>query len=399
MPLDGIRRLRCSRDGVAPVCCMCMYRVGWIVGFGLARALGGLAKVALPLLWAMSQGSGIAEREAQVTEPTACQPAAVALARLCQSDQAFFRDEEGVLPAWAPAEVLRLNPASVEIAPEGATVEFGGGFHHFGYRLKRDAQSASDEENAWTLYFYCEADGESPLHKFALAKSERVELKEFIDGTMREFERRSADGANDRDVRERVRFLLKHCQTQRARDSIHQYAARDPHDWLDQTLAFLIDQPGDPSAGARLEAWAAGQADFTGWLFAAYAHDAAGDGDSAERCVTRALEHKPNDPPGSGSNARHRGAPMCVALYRAGRYRTCMSLCDALLSYPGSGDYREAELLKTYNLAQQATSQPPDKEAAPTLDEPFDPFEGIDLDALKHAPSPASRSQDAMCSD
>ena len=37
--------------------------------------------------------------------------------------------------------MLKLNPTWVTITPDGAHVEFGSGFHHFGYELKRDVYS------------------------------------------------------------------------------------------------------------------------------------------------------------------------------------------------------------------------------------------------------------------
>lgn len=71
--------------------------------------------------------------EAAVTDPAVCEAAAKPLARLCQSDPFFFHDEPVFAPAWLPPAICKLRPSWAKIKPEGATVEFGGGFYHYGY--------------------------------------------------------------------------------------------------------------------------------------------------------------------------------------------------------------------------------------------------------------------------
>jgi hypothetical protein len=93
----------------------------------------------------------IAAAESKVTALAAYEPAAKSLALLCQSDPFFFRDEPPLAPAWTPPEVLKLGPTWVTITPDGAHVEFGGGFHHFGYELKRDNAADNDKQNGRTL--------------------------------------------------------------------------------------------------------------------------------------------------------------------------------------------------------------------------------------------------------
>ena len=108
-----------------------MKRGVWI-GIGIVVIVLGLI-FAAPSCFVLSIIRQIAGAEAAVTDPAAYSAAATSLARLCQSDPFLFCDEPPLAPAWTPPEILKLHPTWVEISPDEARIEFGGGFHHFGY--------------------------------------------------------------------------------------------------------------------------------------------------------------------------------------------------------------------------------------------------------------------------
>lgn len=322
--------------------------------------------------------------EAAVTAPGGYEPAAVALAKLCQSDPSLFSDHDVFRPAWSPPELTALKPSSVDVDPDGARVEFGGGFHHFGYILSLDKESSTDAANMWVLSFYSEGAKGRMLQRFSLDKSERLSPTEFVDRCMAEYHRRASDRGkfDDRDVRARLKLLLKHEQDQLAVDSVRDFAARYDHDWPDQLLVFLIDVRREGvAARQRLEAWAEKEQNFSRWLLAAYAYDHVGDMPAAERCVRRAVAFPPDDPSWLRTHARHRGAPMCIRLYEAGRYEACVMLCDSLLGYAGARKHLEPELKTIRDRARHAAQS---SEAPPVrlLQDPFDPFETVDVAVL-----------------
>jgi hypothetical protein len=121
----------------------------------------------------------IARKMVELSQPANYEPGGVALARLCQSDKFFYRGSS-FEPVWAPAEIRAMKPSSITMDSNWAFVEFGGGFHHFGYRLERDKE-ASDApgsvNNYWTMRLYNEMGPEKVLYKFTLAKSDRLERK------------------------------------------------------------------------------------------------------------------------------------------------------------------------------------------------------------------------------
>ena len=119
--------------------------------------------------------------EAAVTDPAVCEAAAKPLARLCQSDPFFFHDEPVFAPAWLPPAICKLRPSWAKIKPEGATVEFGGGFYHYGYALSRDTAADTPTQNGWKLELYHEDSTDRLLKAFVLEKSDHLEIREFID--------------------------------------------------------------------------------------------------------------------------------------------------------------------------------------------------------------------------
>jgi tetratricopeptide (TPR) repeat protein len=227
-----------------------------------------------------------------------------------------------------------------------------------------------------------------------MPKTEHVELAQFVDQAMAEYRRRAADDPDDAETRSRINFLLKHGQDRRAIESIHEFAAQYPHDWLDDVLAFVVDAPADPAASQRLDAWAGLENDFTSWLYAAYAHAEIGDWDGAERCVSKALESNVEDPRWGRYNARAKGLPLCLRLCRAGRFSACEKLCKALLKYSGTGSTFGPELKYIQDLAQRRVkpSTRPSEEP-PGLLKGCDPFENLDLARLKAASSSAHPSK------
>jgi tetratricopeptide (TPR) repeat protein len=342
----------------------------------------------------------IVSAEGKVTNKPAYQPAARALALLCQSDPFFFLDEPPLTPAWTPPEILKLGPTWVHIDKDGASVEFGGGFHHFGYQLKRKPQRDTATQNCWVLDFYSEDNPTKRLTTFSVNKTDHIERTEFINRALAEFERRAALlQANSKTVPERIVFLLKFDEAQKARDSIHHCATASANDWMDQMLAYIVDHRVNPAGAAKqLDAWAAKMNDFSAWLYAAYTYGITDNAGDLDRCAQSALKFHVNDPDWCDGNARYRGVSVCIQLLRAKRYNTCAALCDTLMDYTDAGKYHLPELTKIHDLAKanKGSENPPALENGTF----FDPFHGIDLSRLTIANSTtqaaATASSDRM---
>jgi hypothetical protein len=92
--------------------------------------------------------------EAELQKPALYEPVGRTLALCCQSDI-----PQGALPVhWLPKGLkeLAVGPGYTFIDPGEADVELGGGFHHYGYNLKRDERTSSPGTTVWQLYFESE---------------------------------------------------------------------------------------------------------------------------------------------------------------------------------------------------------------------------------------------------
>lgn len=287
-----------------------------------------------------------------------------------------------------------MNPTWVNIAPDGASVEFGGGFHHFGYLLEpADSPTGSNPNTTWILSFYSETSQTRELGRFSLTPDNVLMKEQFVEQTMLELDRRIAAGngcriTSDDDASiQRCKFAIKHNQVGRLQDAIRETARRNDVAWRDVLLVFVIDFPAD-STGAteRLRQWAASKADFSAWLMAAYAFNIVGELDAAEAAVLQACKFPADDPPWAGWNVRARGYSMCRQLYAAGKTKTCATLCDSVLAYQGSGDYMANSYLALRNACRIAQSQPtaihvPVVETGTVSD--FAPLGNIDISSLR----------------
>jgi hypothetical protein len=323
-------------------------------------------------------------------------PELALLSQTCKAHPEWFANEPAFAPAWTPASVLRLEPTWVDVGPDGARVEFGGGFYHFGYLLKRESQATeTDRTAAWVLYLYSEDSKDRALDRFTFGADEALTEEQFVDRTLAELDRRIASGddahvagADDAFASvQRCKFAIKHHQVERLRRAIRDTARQNADAWRDVLLAYLIDSRSDPPGAAeRLRQWAASKGDFSAWLLGAYAFDKAGEPDAAEEAVLRACTFPADDPPWLSYNARYRGLALCYRLYAAGKRGACEALCGSLLAYSGSQDYLANDFLLIQKTCRsEKTSTAP--AWVPTFQSGFvfDPFAGIDIDALRTA--------------
>ena len=343
-------------------------------------------------------------KAAKLTSNAVAQAAGRDMAQLCQTCREhpeWFSEEPAFSPAWTPPSVLKFNPTWVKVRPEGARVEFGGGFHHFGYWLGLESPPAENSPTTtWILNFYSEDSQNRKLDRFIVTPDDRLTEEQFVARTMAELDRRIAAG-HDAHVSgsddafasvQRCKFAIKHKQIPRLQQAIRDTARKNPDAWRDVLLAYVIDFPADPEgAAARLRQWANSKGDFSAWLMAAYAFDKVGELDAAEEAVQQACKFPANDPPWASMHARARGYSMCRRLYLSGRCESCLALCENLLAYGGCGDYMANSIREIRDACRSArtTSAPATTSAVENGDpHDFDPFAGIDISSLRATGNP-----------
>lgn len=346
----------------------------------------------------------IYRKEAELASSAVAQAAGRDIAQLCQTCRkhpGWFSEEPAYAPAWTPPTVLKLDPTWVEVSPEGARVEFGGGFHHFGYWMSlASAATEESDTDTWVLSLYSEDRQNRELARFTLTPDDGLTEEQFVARTMTELDRRIAAG-HDAHVAgsddafasvQRCKFAIKHQQIPRLQQAIRDSARQNPDAWRDVLFAYVIDLPADPEgAAARLRQWANSKGDFSAWLMAAYAFDKVGELDAAEEAVQQACKFPANDPPWASMHARARGYAMCRRLYLSGRCESCLALCENLLAYRGCRDYM-ADAIRAIRDACHSTRTTSAPATTSVIENgipyDYDPFAGIDIRLLRATDNP-----------
>jgi hypothetical protein len=100
-------------------------------------------------------------------------PVGQVLALYCQSDQKLL--PEILDKTWFPAaQVGRFRHCWGTVNPSEASLEFGGGLHHFGYRLTLDAQKSLPGTKLWHLFFYSDDMPDMPLQTIIMPSLQRI---------------------------------------------------------------------------------------------------------------------------------------------------------------------------------------------------------------------------------
>jgi hypothetical protein len=324
--------------------------------------------------------------EARASRPDVYRPAAVALARLCQSDPPTFGPSHSpqgslLIPDLLSTEIPDLGPVHAYAGPDGALVYWGGGPYHYGYRLVRDKVTSDATTNYWSLYCYNDNVSQH-VYRFALPKSDRIQMSKYTDAVLLAYRRYTARQPYRQLVVGRIQFLLRHVGRDAAVQSIREFAERYPQDWLDTLLLFIMDSRHSPIPHARLSAWADCDPGCTSWLLAAHAYRAIGDDAAVLRSIDNALA-KPGEQGMYNLEPADVGAPIGVWLYQRGSYDTCQALSRRLLHSRYAALRYSSELDALCALASRATDATSQPSTAPSLPKlPFEPFEGLDLSVL-----------------
>ncbi len=340
--------------------------------------------------------------------PENYKPATVELVTLCQSDPTLYnRLATDFLcpfdPLWLPPSVTRLNPEGVDINPDRAAVTWGGGFYHCGWKLVRGAATANGY--TWTLWFYGEGSPDRVLENIQVPASLRLTKEQFVAGVLAEINRRLAVGYDDHKYQpakwylpiQRCHFLEYHHRLLLLPAEIRASAAKYPHDWQDVLMAYLLDH-SNPSAGQKLRQWANQTGGPGAWVYAAYAFYQAGDDQSGDAAVKKAIADQSPDPEWLDKEIPLVELGMAVRLYKSHQLAACAKLCDAILSTRHRYFKTRSSVQRMRDLAASpAASRPPN---APQFGEnaAIDPFGGFDLNLLYVAAttSPVSARQEKL---
>ena len=88
-----------------------------------------------------------------LARPENYKPAALAIARLMNTDPSFLKEDMRELPPnWTPIEIGKLGPLDLDVNDRSAAMSTTSGFAEFtGYRVDRDREHSTEQEDTFSL--------------------------------------------------------------------------------------------------------------------------------------------------------------------------------------------------------------------------------------------------------
>lgn len=310
--------------------------------------------------------------EAKLRKPQIYEPVARTLATYCQSDQSLFPPYLSY--AWLPQGVARLGHPYCSIATNYAHVEMGGGFYHYGYRLRLDEAASTTLTNVWQLSLYGEGSQDTHLMTLFMASAHHLtatELEKLVGSGFDSSIKRGHLDAYGGKILSQLRFG----NTTGASRSCQDWIQKEPNSWLPRfTYAHVHCRLGEVElASAEFEDWVKNHKNFAHCIYLALFQLREGRTNEALKGVRWALDQPFIEPPGTDGNRFYLGQNGALIAYMKGDYELALALCEKMLASGDQENWWKRKILKVKAAVMlmkndQATALSLSQQAAPLTD-------------------------------
>jgi tetratricopeptide (TPR) repeat protein len=268
--------------------------------------------------------------EGKLQKPEIYQPVAQRLATYCQSDQNLF--PKILSHAWLPGEISSLGEPWCEVATNYASVEFGGGFYHFGYRLELNKAASDPATNAWNLFLAREEQPDVLLMTMRLTSTQQVTAGDLAKLVGASYEQMIKVGEPGGYVG-KVMLQLRFGQTRQVAAICEDWMKARPDSWLAQlTYAHIRCRMGQTEpAAAQFSEWVDAHQSFGNYIYLALFNYREGRTNQAAQAVRMALTHPLVESPQEGANIFYLADNGAMIAYASGDFDLCLSICDKML--------------------------------------------------------------------
>jgi tetratricopeptide (TPR) repeat protein len=308
----------------------------------------------LMLLQMTLQLAQIHEIEAKLQQPSVYEPVAETLILYCQSDPTLLPHDLG--PAWFPAELRKQGGFRASVNADRAYIEFGGGFYHFGYSLRRDQAASTPQLNVWQLFMCREETEDKQLCTKSVATTRRFSAAEMLKQVLGSYDEFLAAQPSNEDVhKSKIAVLLKFDKVPEARAACKAMLEKLPDDWWANTVCALAiaGEKSDAEAERFLAAWIKRNPNFDNYLDVAYYYQLRGQTKKAASAILKATEYDAGAAQGHGYNSQCRGYAAALYACRSGEYDAAIKLCDKLLPVKTNGDFAKRALRELKAAAEK----------------------------------------------
>ena len=268
--------------------------------------------------------------EAKLQKREVYEPVARRLALYCQSDRSLF--PQNISYAWLPDELAKVSHGHCSIDADHASVEMGGGFYHFGYRLDLDQGASAPSTNVWQLYLYREGNKvDQHLMTLALASTQQVTAAEAEQMAAAGFD--SSLKRGNKAYRSKVMLKLRFGKTTEAAGVCKEWMQHEPNSWLPHfTYAHVRSRLGEVEpASNEFAEWVQSHKNFAHCIYLALFELREGRTNQALLGVRLALQQPFIEPEGTDGNKFYLGQNGALIAYLNGDYDLALAMCDRML--------------------------------------------------------------------
>jgi hypothetical protein len=320
----------------------------WIILLVIVVAVLILNPIGLMVIGVFVGMVGIKFTEAKLQKPAIYQPVAARLATYCQSDQNLF--PEILSFAWLPPEVSHLGHPWCEVRTNFASVEFGGGFYHFGYALERNEAASTPATNVWELSLAREESPEIPLMTLRLASSQHytaADLEKLVGASFNQTIENGKVGA----YRSKIMLQLKFGQISEAAATCADWIKAEPDSWLPRfTCVHIQCRLGNTNSASEFSDWIHLHKDFPNCICLALFYYREGWTNQAVDAVRLALA-QPLTESDSTASKFYLGENGALIAFSAADYDLCQSVCDKMLADSDQQLWWRRKALRTRSAA------------------------------------------------
>jgi tetratricopeptide (TPR) repeat protein len=311
----------------------------WSLVFaGVAAAMVPLVRLGCAVIcifiWGISSQRNISRKEAMLQKPSVFEPTAETLALYCQSSPEFFPDDLSY--AWMPPEMADVGGYPwVTVSTNGASVEMGGGFYHFGYELNVDTERSNVQTNVWVLCFYSEGSGQKRLTEVALPKTRQLTQQELVARVLAGFDHRLKGFPTDNEAfKGNVQFLLRFGDMGRAKTTCMRWAEASPDYWMPHSALAHIRSRMDEAEVAQADytAWVAAHTNFSNYICLFLFNMREGRDAEALAAIKQALSQPFVETPNSDASKFYLGHNGAIFAFSQGEYDLALAMCEKMLA-------------------------------------------------------------------
>ncbi|HEY4814241.1 MAG TPA: hypothetical protein VIH58_06155 [Chthoniobacterales bacterium] len=305
----------------------------------------------------------IAANEGEMQQPAFYQAVARDLALFCQTYGSAFQDAKisEVEKTWLPDSAQELKCRYCAIGSNYLSLEFGGGFHHFGYNIILDKRASNPTERVWRLSFYSEdKNNDQPIELTTIGLPSTAICTDFLRTALAHYGQEISKSPKDLSIyQHQLLFCMKLAQYDEAMQCLERAQQNLPEHWWPRfALDLFENRLGGRSEQNRFERWVQDHPTYLSYGCLVWLYKLENRPSEAAEAGEMMLRFEPRDDPPFNNNFCAWTEDVSVYLFYSGHHDLAADLCRKI--QPALNDSRNKvyrSWLQTFQHLEAAFSE------------------------------------------